>query len=73
MIRSTLADPMGTVHRVSVPIIPADYPAGGGVTIVADCGVGSDLPASLARRAHHPAFVGRAVDCPACLRVATTA
>lgn len=67
MIRSTLADSLGTVHAVSVPVIPADYPDGGGVTVIADCGVGSDLPAGLARRAHHPAFVGRAVSCPACL------
>lgn len=68
--RSTLADPLGTVHRVTVPAIPAEYPGGGGVTIVADCGAGSDLPAHLARRTTHPAFTGRIVTCPACRWVA---
>lgn len=67
MLRSTLADPSGTVHRVSVPTIPGNYPSGGGVTIKADCGVGSDLPADLARRCSHPSFTGRLVTCLVCL------
>ncbi len=72
MHRTTLADPHGVVHRVSVPAIPADYPRGGGVTITADCGSGADLPADLARRTTHPAFTHRTVTCTGCILARTT-
>lgn len=66
MHRTTLADPLGTIHRVTIPAIPADYPRGGSVTVKADCGVGADMPADLARRTTHPAFIGRVVTCTVC-------
>jgi hypothetical protein len=70
MIRSTLTDPTGIVHRVSVPDIPADFPNGGSVVVTADCGRGrqSDaIPAHLARKTSHPSFTGRLVTCLDCL------
>lgn len=67
--RTTLADETGTVHRVTLPHIPANYPDGGSVTVRAHCGAGryNTLPARLARQANHPTFLNRQVTCPTCL------